>query len=263
MVSVLHRDEVAAGAEVLTTNTFRTHGRSLAKAGLADRARELTRLAVELAREAIGTRERFVAGSLSPLEDCYRPDLAPSDAEMAAEHRDQANALAQAGVDLILAETHNSIREAAAALAAGRETGLPVVVSFVTGGNGLLLSGEPIGEAASQIAALGPDALGINCVPFDRLADDLGLLAAGAPGIPLVAYGNLGPPVDEAQTKFVREVSPQEYGLQVSGWIAQGARLVGGCCGTDAGHTAALAAMLRASATERTSPSETPPSPRG
>jgi S-methylmethionine-dependent homocysteine/selenocysteine methylase len=263
MVSAVHRDEVAAGAQILTANTFRTHPRSLAKAGFAARATELTRLAVELAREAAGTRDIFVAGSLSPLEDCYRPDLAPGDAEMAREHAAQARALAEAGADLILAETHNSIREAAAAARAARETGLPVIVSFVTDGAGQLLSGEQVSDAAREIAALSTDAIGINCVPADRLADDLGLLAEAVGGIPLVAYGNLGPPVDPAGTRFVREIPPVEYGLLASGWLAQGARIVGGCCGTDPGHTAALAAMLRAAPTEGTSPSGTPPSPRG
>jgi S-methylmethionine-dependent homocysteine/selenocysteine methylase len=246
MVSVIHRDEVAAGAQILTANTFRTHERSLAKAGYGARAEELTRLAVELAREAAGAREIFVAGSLSPLEDCYRPDLGPSDAAMAEEHAAQAAALADAGADLILAETHNSIREAAAALRAAKATGLPVVVSFVTDGGGRLLSGEGIAEAAREISSLAPDAIGINCVPADRLSDDLGLLAEAAAGIPLVAYGNLGPPVDPDGTRFVREIPPMDYALLASGWIAQGARIVGGCCGTESGHTAALAAMLKA-----------------
>src|SRR5262245_35929946 len=85
LVWTIHGDEVGAGAEILTSNTFRTHARSLAKGGLGERSGELTARAVQLANQAaaIPGREVFVAGSLSPLEDCYRPDLAPDDAALA------------------------------------------------------------------------------------------------------------------------------------------------------------------------------------
>src|SRR5262249_59375042 len=81
LVWTIHGDEVAAGADVLTADTFRTHARTLAKAGLADRAGELTALAVRLAHQAAAApdREAFVAGSPSPLEDCYRPDPGPDE----------------------------------------------------------------------------------------------------------------------------------------------------------------------------------------
>src|SRR5262245_15796199 len=111
LVWTIHSDEVFAGADILTANTFRTHARNLEKGGLADRAGELGALAVQLAHQAAATpgRDIFVAGSLSPLEDCYRPDLVPDDASLEREHGAQARFLADAGVDLILAETHNTI----------------------------------------------------------------------------------------------------------------------------------------------------------
>src|SRR5262245_4467775 len=186
LVWTIHSDEVAARADILTANTFRTHARSLAKGGLAARAVELTALAVQLAHQAAAARGReiFVAGSLSPLEDCYRPDLVPDDAALAREHGAQARLLAESGVDLILAETHNTVREAAAALRSAKATGLPVVVSLVTDGEGRLLSGESIADAAGMLLPLRPDALGINCVPAARLAHDLEALAAAARGVP-------------------------------------------------------------------------------
>src|SRR2546422_789817 len=156
LVSAIHKDEVAAGAEVLTANTFRTHRRTLEKAGLGGRSRELTALAVRLAREAAegAGREVFVAGSLSPLEDCYRPDLVPEDEALEREHRDQAESLAAAGVDAILVETHNTVRELVAAARAARATGLPFVASMVTDGTGRLLSGEIIGDATRALLPL-------------------------------------------------------------------------------------------------------------
>jgi S-methylmethionine-dependent homocysteine/selenocysteine methylase len=242
LVLAIHKNEVAAGAEVLTANTFRTNRRTLEKAGLGGRSRELTLLAVGLAREAAegAGREVFVAGSLSPLEDCYRPDLVPEDEALEREHRDQAESLAAAGVDAILLETHNTVRELVAAARAARATGLPFVASMVTDGTGRLLSGETIGDAARALLPLAPDAISINCVPAGRLVADLERLAASAPGVPLGAYGNLGLPEDESGWTFADELPPQAYAAQARRWLAIGARLVGGCCGTTPAHTAAL-----------------------
>jgi S-methylmethionine-dependent homocysteine/selenocysteine methylase len=242
LVWTIHSDEVSAGADILTANTFRTHARSLAKAGLAEHSGELGALAVQLAHQAAAApgRDIFVAGSLSPLEDCYRPDLVPDDAALAREHGAQARFLAEAGVDLILAETHNTIREAVAALRAAKATGLPVFVSLVTDGSGRLLSGESIADAARALLPLEPDALGVNCVPAARLAGDLAALAAAAPGVPLLAYGNLGLPDDSRGWAFTEELSPEEYAETARGWIERGARIVGGCCGTTPAHSRAL-----------------------
>jgi homocysteine S-methyltransferase len=248
LVSAIHRDNVAAGAEVLTANTFRTHRRTLAKGRLGKRSRELTALAVRLARQAAENVQGdiFVAGSLAPLEDCYRPDLVPEDAALEREHREQAESLAAAGVDLIILETHNTVRELVAAARAAKETGLPFIASMVTDGTGRLLSGEPIENAVHAVEPLEPDALSVNCVPARRLALDLLRLAESAGDRPLAAYGNLGLPADDRGWEFTDELSPEAYAGYARKWIASGARLVGGCCGTTRHHTAALRRLLDA-----------------
>ena len=249
-VLAVHRENVAAGAEVLTANTFRTHRRTLAKEGLGERASDLTRQAVWLARQAAseiaGSPDRvFVLGSLSPLEDCYRPELVPSDTELAAEHGEQARLLLAAGVDGILVETQNTIRELVAAVRAAKDTGLPVIASMITDGKGRLLSGEPIGDAVADLRPLAPDAFSINCVPARTLGNDLERLAAAASGFPLGAYGNLGPPADPEGRQFSEEIDPVAFAGLAAEWISIGARLVGGCCGTTAAHTAAIAALFK------------------
>jgi S-methylmethionine-dependent homocysteine/selenocysteine methylase len=127
LVLAIHREEVAAGAEILTANTFRTHRRTARREGLEGRSAELTRTAVALAREAAREAGRpvFVAGSLSPLEDCYRPDLTPAGDAIEREHALQAESLAAAGVDGILVETQNTGPGARVRRAMGRATGLP------------------------------------------------------------------------------------------------------------------------------------------
>lgn len=248
-VRQIHRHEVAAGAEILTANTFRVHRRALDRAGRREEPRWLTALAVHLARDAAeagsGERQVFVAGSQSPLEDCYRPDLVPDDAALGREHGERADDLAASGVDAILVETHNSVRELVAATRAAKATGLPVLVSMVTGGAGHLLSGEDIEDAVRAILPLEPDAIGINCVPSRTLAHDLRVLQAAvnaAGGTPLVAYGNLGRPAVDGG--YAADAPPEGYADEAHAWLELGARIVGGCCGTRSFHTAALRRLL-------------------
>ena len=240
LVAAIHRENAEAGADVLTIASFRLHARNIRESSCSLSQRELLAMAVTLARRSNAPthpskkifKDIAIAGSLAPLEDCYQPDRVPSEAEISSEHAEMASALARAGVDLILVETMNTIREALAAARGAAATGLPVIVSCVTDGAGRLLSGEPIEDFARALLALPrpPDALGINCVAASALGPDLAHLARAASGAPLVAYGNT----------FSEAVSPQDYAALAGGWTALGARIVGGCCGTTAAHTRAL-----------------------
>lgn len=253
LVRQIHEENVAAGADILTANTFRTHARN----GLGERAASATALAVRLAREAARgvPRAVWVAGSLSPLEDCYSPGLVPGDADLEREHGRQAETLAEAGCDLVLAETLNSLREARAALRAAAATGLPVLVSLVSDGRGRLLSGEPLAAVAAVLLdeRIPPVVLGLNCVPARRLFTDLEVLARAAPGVPLLASGNTGRARDEARGLFEEPIEPAAYAREAAQWIRLGARIVGGCCGTSAPHVAALASLLTGSSRESSS----------
>lgn len=244
LVLAVHRENVAAGADVLTAGTFRTQPALLGPA-----ARDGTRRAVGLARDAAAGRPgTLVAGSVAPVADCWRPELVPPDADLARLHALHAEALAESGADLLLLETFGTAREWRAAALAATATGLPVVACATTREDGALLSGEPLGDAARALLDLAapPVALGVNCVPARRVAASLALLAAAAPGVPLAAYGNTGLPLDEAAGLFAEPIGPQEYAGAALSWITLGARLVGGCCGTGAAHVAALAACLGA-----------------
>jgi S-methylmethionine-dependent homocysteine/selenocysteine methylase len=290
LVRTIHAENLAAGADVLTANTFRLHRRNIEREpggffleGERDTsARHLIAKAVTLARNAASLRSSKaenstslsepsapaesrslhpskkigvaevetsparlvrVAGSLAPLEDCYRPDLVPDDLTLVREHREMAEALAAAGCDLILVETMNAVRELVAATRAALATGLPVVASMVTDGAGRLLSGESVEEAAGALLSLAPrpDAIGVNCVPARVIGSDLARLRAAAPGIPLSVYANTGRALDEAAGLYTDPVSPEAYARLAAGWLAGGGvALLGSCCGTTAAHTAAL-----------------------
>jgi S-methylmethionine-dependent homocysteine/selenocysteine methylase len=238
----IHADYLAAGAEIITANTFRTHIRALAPSGNGKRALELTRRAVEVARTAIaetpGGGVRFVAGSISTLEDCYRPDLVPPDSECRAEHAERVHHLIECGVDLLLLETFNSLREAVIAAKLATISGTPVIVSFVCNPAGRILSGETLTEAAEQLLPLGVAVLGVNCGPALSLSAPLAeLRQVCGPDFPLIAYGNIGYPDDQIGWVNTDAEDPVVYCQHAAGWPV---KILGGCCGTTPAHVAKL-----------------------
>jgi S-methylmethionine-dependent homocysteine/selenocysteine methylase len=243
----IHEDYLRAGADIISTNTFRTNRRALAPSGNDGRALELTRRAVDIARAAIARvpsdQPRFVAGSISTLEDCYRPDLVPSDEALRTEHSERLDHLITSGVDVILIETINTIREAfiIAKLAVG--TGIPAIVSFVCHREGKILSGETLTEAARKLLPLGIAAIGVNCGPTPYLAKPLAeLRAACGEKFPLIAYGNIGHADDKVGWVNTDAEDPSVYGGLASRWPA---KIFGGCCGTAPEHIRKLAMVLR------------------
>jgi homocysteine S-methyltransferase len=243
----IHEDYLRAGVDILTTNTFRTHRRALIPSGNADRALELTRRAVDIARAAIASvptgRLRFVAGSISTLEDCYRPDLVPPDDELRAEHSERVHHLLESGVDVFLVETINSIREAGIIAKLAAITGTPVIVSFVCDREGKILSGESLSDAARELLPLGVAALGVNCGPTPNLAKPLAELQSACPeGFPLIAYGNIGYADDEVGWVNTDAERPEVYCEHAVHWPA---KIIGGCCGTTPAHIARLQKALR------------------
>ncbi|MCX7894779.1 MAG: homocysteine S-methyltransferase family protein, partial [Thermoanaerobaculum sp.] len=241
----LHRDYVAAGCEVLTANTFRVSPYALRRFPRYPQAWELAQTAVTLARQAAAEAPRRVRvlASMTTLEDCYRPDLAPDDLTLREAHRHTAHILAQASPDGLLLETFNSIREARIACDAARATGLPVLICFACQSGGRLLSGERAAEAAKAVTLPGVVAIGVNCTRLVDLVPALTQMAAVSP-LPLVAYANNGW-YDEASPHLAAaKVPPEDYARCMLGCLAAGARLVGGCCGTSPEDMAALRALL-------------------
>ncbi len=248
----IHEDYARAGAEILVTNTFRTTARTLDRAGRSGSWREANRRAVACARagsqaDAGAGRVCLVAGGIAPLEDCYRPDLVPPRDECRREHRLQAELLASLGVDLILIETMNSFREAEAALLAAIETGLPVLLSLCPRPPHHLLSGEPLETTVPRLAATGRDVLRgvlLNCTTPEALEQIFPRFVPLAPAMPHGLYAHLGEPDDVTGWRMPERHEPGRYAAWMERRIEEGARFVGGCCGTTPDHIAALAESL-------------------
>ena len=243
----IHEDYLRAGADIITTNTFRTHRRVLALSGNADRALELTSRAVDIVRAAIknvpSDKPRFVAGSISTLEDCYRPDLVPPDDELRAEHSERIHHLIECGADLILIETINTIREAVIIAKLATITGTPVVVSFVCNRGGKILSGETLTEAVNQLLPLGICAIGVNCGPTPNFNRPLAeLQAVCGKDFPLIAYGNIGYADEKVGWVNTDSENPKAYCEHALNWPS---KIIGGCCGTTPEHIHQLTLVLK------------------
>ncbi len=245
-LAALHADYARAGADILVTNTFRTTPRALGKAGRSGDWRAVNVRAVRAARagaaEAPG-RAPLVAGSIAPLEDCYSPHLVPEREVCLAEHRRQAGLLAELGVDFLLIETMNSGVEAAAALEAARGTGLDCLLSLCVKAPGHLLSGEPLDGVVPGLLRAGGERLRgvlLNCAAPETLETVYPRLAALVPDRPTGLYAHLGEPDDHDGWTLPDRHEPERYADWIAARLGDGARIVGGCCGTTPDHIAAL-----------------------
>ena len=250
VVRAIHHDNLVAGADVLTTATFRTTRRMLTRGGRdPEEVQGLNELAVRLAREAreaSGRPDALVAGSIAPLEDCYSPWLTPPFAKALAEHREQAALLAAAGADFLLIETMPTAVEAEAALIAARETGLEATVGFVCAAPGepvRLLSGESLTAAVARVERLEPAAILVNCAAPPVIAAALAELRT-LTDRPTGGYANIGTVDDVTGWTADPTVTGEACAAAAAAWLRLGARLIGGGCGTTPAHTAALRALL-------------------
>lgn len=252
VLQAVHEDYVAAGARVITANTFRCNLRCLRANGLEDAGLAwMTHAAVGVAtavRNSSGGRVR-VAGSVAPVEDCYRPDLVPPDDELREEHRWLVVELLRAGVDLVLAETMNTVREARIAVGEAVAAGAETWVSFVCGPDARLLSGEPLAEAARAAQDEGASAVLVNCTRPEDVDACLAVLGDTA-AVPFGVYPNVEdrsglPRWGHVDRHVSADVGPEEFAELVARWHTElGASLLGGCCGTTPAHLAAAAGAL-------------------
>jgi S-methylmethionine-dependent homocysteine/selenocysteine methylase len=242
----VHYHYLHAGSDILTTDTFRSNIRALRKAECEDRWEELNLRAVELAFEARdryrSSRPVLIAGGLAPVEDCYSPELVPARDELLEEHGKQAELLSMFGVDMLLVETMMSIRESSAAAEACAATGKEFAVSFVCANEGLLLSGETLEDAVKAVAPFQPTALMVNCTSALHIGSAHRLLKT-ASVCTTGCYANTSTPAKGDLTVTRHDVSAEEYAEASVDWVKDGARIIGGCCGTGPEHITLLARL--------------------
>jgi len=241
LLEQIYLDYIEAGADIITTNTFRTQRRTFAKAGRAGETERINRLAVDIAvqarKKSKATRPVYIAGSITTLEDCYRPDLIPSQPELEKEHREQVELLADTPIDFLLLETFNSIREVVEAAKVAAATSKPFAVSFTANAKGDILNGDTWEEATKQLHPYNPIAILVNCVPEKVATKALGKIKQNTT-LPFGAYANgSGEADNENGWKFTDADRISEYLHTCMRWLELGATIIGGCCGTNPDYT--------------------------
>jgi len=244
LVSEVHAEYVKAGAEVIETNTFGANRIKLASFGLGDKVQAINAEGARIAREASRGRA-YVAGAVGPLGIRIEPWGRVGVDEAQEYFREQAAALAAAGVDLFVIETFRDLNEIRAAVAAVRSVcALPVVAQMTTEEDGSSLDGTPPEEFAPALEATGADVIGLNCsVGPAPLLESIERMAS-VTRARLSVQPNAGKPRDiEGRTIYLS--SPEYMASYARRFVQKGVRLVGGCCGTTPAHIRQIANAVR------------------
>jgi methionine synthase I (cobalamin-dependent) len=243
-VQELHRRFADAGSDLVLTCTFGATTPRLADGPLAGRTTELNVRAAELARTAVGD-ELLVAGSMGPTGQLVEPYGVLTREVCVEAYAEQARALADGGVDLLVLETFFALEEALWAIEGARSASdLPLVMSFSFDQGTHTMMGLSPAEVVAAVEPLGVAALGANC--GRSLADTDAIVTeflAAAPSVPLWVKPNAGVPRIVGDT-VVYDADPEMLAEHVRSYADRGARIVGGCCGSTPAHIAAIARAL-------------------
>jgi 5-methyltetrahydrofolate--homocysteine methyltransferase len=234
LVTDIHRQYYAAGADVVITNTFGGSPLKLVADGLEQQMVELTRQAVKLTRQACPDG-KFVAGDIGPSGKMLKPlgDAAPEDVQKS--FFSQAEVLIEAGVDLIIIETMFSLEEALAAVQGVRRAGDILLLASMTYSktpNGFFtMMGETVSQCTAALAEAGADLMGANCTLNSADTIDLTKELRAATDKPILIQPNAGKPVTREGITFY-EQTPAEFAADAKKIHESGADMIGGCCGT-------------------------------
>ena len=240
-VCAIHRDYIAAGARVIETNTFGANAARLSRFGFENRVGEFNRAAAKLAKETAAGKDVCVAGSVGPL------GISALEAEERGIDRghcfhEQIQALLDGGVDLIFLETFMDDVEMQIALEAKNSlSDCAIICSFACEPEGRLASGVPIVDAFRKLRGLGVQITGVNCMNGPHATVQL-LQRIPLDGL-LAAYPNSGYP-KYTDGRFIYHAAPDYFAQAAREMVAEGARLIGGCCGTTPRTIAAISKAI-------------------
>lgn len=254
LVANVLRDYLAAGADIVETNSFGANRYKLAAYGLESSVRDLNSAAVAVARRVIESffRPVWLAGAVGPLGVHIAPLGRVSMAQAREAYAEQIEALVRPtgeidGVDLLIIETISNLKEAEAAVAAARDVApdLPLIVQISFTRDDRTLLGETPLEVARALSKRDIDVLGANCSGGPaQILRLISIMAQAAPDLPLSAVPNAGWPEHRAGGRVIYPATPDYFADYAQRFVQAGARIVGGCCGTSAVHIAAMRQAL-------------------
>lgn len=241
----LQRAYVEAGSEIVYAPTFAANRISLKNFGLEDKVTELNTCLVKISREAVGNKA-LVAGDLTTTGQLLEPRGDLSYEMLYQAYREQIKALADAGADLLVAETMLSVDETVAALDAAQSVcDLAVMCTLSLEADGTAMYGGNAVEAVVTLQEMGAAAVGLNCsVGPDQLEAVVANMKAVAQ-VPIIAKPNAGMPVINELGEALYDMNAQDFAFHTKKLVELGAGIVGGCCGTTPEYIRCLAKLLR------------------
>lgn len=248
VVAAIHEQYAAAGARLLTTNTFGGTRPRLAMHGLEDRVHELSRAGAEIATTVARRHGVLVAGDIGPTGELMAPLGTMDHDEARSIFAEQLAGLRDGGIDVVLVETMSDLAEVEAAVAAAHEVApdVPVIATLSFDTNLRTMMGIRPADAVDALAAAGVDAVGANCgrgpEEMEAIAEQLAL--ARADGLLLVAQSNAGLP-QLVGDRFEYDASPEDLAEHARALRDLGVDLVGACCGSTPAHIDAMSHALQ------------------
>ncbi len=245
----LEKSFVDAGSDIILTCTFGGTRMRMKESKYQDRAPEVNIRAAELARKAASTRDGvLVAGSMGPVGALIKP-YGPLEADdVKATFAEQAKALTEGGVDLLLIETMFAFEETTAAFEGAKSvTDLPIVVSFSYDRGTRTMMGVKPKDVIKKYRELGATVVGANCgTTLANMEAIVKEYAATAPDFPLWVKPNAGVPHMDIETEQgVYDMGPEDMATYAKKYVGLGAKIVGGCCGNTPEHIAAIVKAVK------------------
>lgn len=248
---------LAAGTDILYAPTFSANRVKLAEYGLSDKLVEMNTALVELSKQAVTELEEirkaageepgahFVAGDLTMTGKLVYPVGELLFEDLVEIYKEQVRVLVAAGVDLFVVETMMSLQECRAAVLAVRETcDLPVMVTLTFAGDNKTMYGTTPKAAIVVLQSLGADAVGVNCSAGPETMVSIVEDMAEVAEVPIIAKPNAGMP-KLVGGATVYDMTPEEFALHMEKLIEAGAGIIGGCCGSEPVHIAAVAKLAK------------------
>lgn len=243
-----------AGTDILYAPTFSANRIKLTEYGLQDKLAEMNRELVNLSKDAVAEYEEkkrcnvgrhYIAGDLTMTGELLYPVGKLQFEELVDIYKEQVQVLVDAGVDLFVVETMMSLQECRAAVIAIKETcALPVMVTMTFAGDNKTMYGTTPEAAVVVLQALGADAVGVNCSAGPETVVDIIRRMAAVAEVPVIAKPNAGMP-ELLEGETVYKMTPKEFAAHMEALIDAGAGIAGGCCGSEPGHIAAVAEVVK------------------
>jgi homocysteine S-methyltransferase len=236
IIKSIHEEYIEAGADIITTNTFRTNPVAKKYSNISITNSDLVTQSVELAKKASKEFNVIIAGSNAPAEDCYQQKRTINMFDLEYNHKKHIELLWEAGVDIIWNETHSHFDEIEIICKFCNESKIPFTINLFCNDKLELLSGEPVKDICYYIIEYSPLAIGLNCISlqtFKKYYDrNTNALSNGF-------YLNCG------QSKIMENdikssIFPEEYLKSIKEFLAPNLLFVGSCCGSSPLHTKQL-----------------------